>query len=270
MHAVTDERLGPYVDFFDQFVDRYRNGDSHDQALIQLKYDHTGRVVKNASIIAAKVFEDDPEIQLCAVLAALFHDIARFPQYQLYKTFNDRLSVDHGRLGVTTLKAENVLEGLPKDIRKFILACVSLHNKKSLPRAIPRVLKRVCDVVRDSDKLDIFTVMLDHFTSGVHDKTITLELTEHPINYTVSFYEKVLNNQDCAYTEMQWTNDFKLMLAHWVYQLNFPISYELFDHQNSFQRLFALLPDDDRIQHLKLTLSQVIARRTSAFAVSAV
>jgi len=264
MCPVNEQQIDYFLGIFDTFVDRYRSGDSRDQSLIQLKQDHTRRVLDNTVAIAQTALADDPLLFGCAVITGLFHDIGRFPQYQQYKTFNDRLSQDHGRLGVTTLKSEAILADLPRKQQKLILAGVSLHNKKSLPPNIPQELKLICDIVRDSDKLDIFTVMLDHFATGAVDKTITLELTEHPTHYSQSFFEKVLSNQECSYTEMRWTNDFKLMLAHWVYQLNFPVSYLLLEQQNSFNRLFELLPQDDQIIHLKETLAQVITDQTAA------
>lgn len=261
MLPVNEDIIDHFLGVFDTFVDRHLTGDIRDLSLIELKRDHTKRVLQNSASISGQVLSENPALYTCAVITALFHDIGRFPQYLQYRTFNDRLSTDHGRLGVDALKSEKILDALPKQQRKLILAGVSLHNKKSLPPNIPHELKIVCDIVRDSDKLDIFTVMLDHFATKTVDKTITLELTEHPTNYSPAFFEKVLNNQECSYTEMRWTNDFKLMLAHWIYHLNFPVSYALFEQQDSFRKLFQLLPDDSRMQLLKQTLAGVLAEK---------
>lgn len=270
MHTIDDGLLEHFLALFNGFVARFKHGDSRDQSLIQLKQDHTRRVLQNAVAIAGDVITDDQFLFDTAVLSALFHDIGRFPQYQQYKTFNDRLSIDHGRLGVVTLKSEKILAELSPKQQRLILAAVSLHNNKRLPASLPQELRLICNIVRDSDKLDIFPVMLDHFSSGGTDKTITLELDHHPTKYTPSFFEKVLNNQECSYTEMRWTNDFKLMLAHWVYQLNFAMSYVLFEQQGSFNRLFDLLPSDEPMLLLKQSLTRVMIDRKTQLATATV
>lgn len=248
-----------FHDAFDRFAESFMVGTDHDRSLIQLKIDHTKRVYQNARRMVEHIFTDDRETAEVTLLSALFHDIGRFPQYQAYKTFNDRISVDHAHLGVKILKQEGILNALPDNQKKHVLAAVSLHNKRTLPKAIPAQLLTICNIVRDSDKLDIFNVMLDHFNEGPDtDQTLTLELTPHPTNFSKPLYHKVLNKQNCLYTDMRWTNDFKLMLAGWISQLNFPVTYSLFQESGNFERLFDTLPQNEDFSHMKQVLFAVI------------
>ena len=74
-----------------------------------------------------------------------------------------------------------MLEKLPPAARRLVLGAVALHNRRSLPRGLPRELKDLTQMVRDADKLDIFQVMLAHFTPGArHNKVVNLELKPDP------------------------------------------------------------------------------------------
>ena len=141
-------------------------GSEFDVANVQLKIDHTMRVLEFARQIAGPKGRAAGLREL-AELAALFHDVGRFPQYARYRTFHDQMSVNHAYQGVVTLKQHRVLEDLPAAGRRLVLGAVALHNRRSLPRGLPRELKDITQMVRDADKLDIFQVMLAHFNPGV-------------------------------------------------------------------------------------------------------
>lgn len=248
-----------YRQLFDKFVEDYLIGSATDISLIQLKIDHTHRVYANAEKITAGLDFIDHETCFCALVSALFHDIGRFPQYQQYQTFNDRISKDHGQLGASVLKKEKFLEDLTQHQKQLIISCVALHNKKDLPRKLSASLRTICDIVRDSDKLDIFTIMIDHFMeNSLPNQTITLNLHPHPTKYSKPLFDKVINKESCKYTDMYWSNDFKLVLAAWIYQFNFPVSYEVFMESGNFDRLFKILPSTKEFEQLRIMLTQII------------
>ena len=57
---------------------------------IKYKYAHSIRVVKWCYKIKPNKLSK---------LIGLYHDIARFPQYTKYNTYNDLISIDHGNEG---------------------------------------------------------------------------------------------------------------------------------------------------------------------------
>src|SRR5699024_106281 len=79
---------------------------------IDRKVYHSIRVSRISKEIAKDLNLSDEEIDL-AMLIGILHDIGRFEQFTVYKTYNDLKSIDHGRLGVDILTENNY-------IRKYI------------------------------------------------------------------------------------------------------------------------------------------------------
>ncbi len=249
-----------YITVFREFAESFETNSYEDWSAIRLKIDHSLRVFKNARTLIEHN-EIGNLLGETAMLAALFHDIGRFPQYRKYKTFNDGRSVNHGYLGASVLKKQEILKALPVERQRQIFSAIALHNKNKIPGHVSPELQTICHVVRDSDKLDIFKVMLEHFSGGVDDPTIVLEAIPHPDNYTQQMYDNVFYGRPCLYKDIYWTNDFKLILANWSYHLNFPISYRLFYDSGLFDEIFEHLPQKIEFQLLKKKLLAVIEQK---------
>ncbi len=236
---------------FTEYTTSFLQGGHQENCIIQLKIDHSRRVFENVrAIVSNENFAT--EIKEPALLAALFHDIGRFTQFTEFKTFNDSISVNHARRGVRVLKQQAFLAPLSKKMQKIILTAVALHNRRDLPLKLPDYLVTVCNIVRDSDKLDIFQVMLDHLESeqGI-DPAIILNVQPHKEKYTRTIFEKVMQQESCSYTKMRWTNDFRLLLASWIPLLNFQASYTLLKQSGNFDRLFEQLPKTEEFRTLQ-------------------
>ncbi len=240
---------------FTEYTTSFLQGDQQEKCIIQLKIDHSQRVFENAwAIVSNESFAT--EIKEPALLAALFHDTGRFSQFAEFKTFNDRLSVNHAIRGVRVLKEQAFLATLPEKVQKIILVAVALHNRRDLPLKLPDYLVTICNIVRDSDKLDIFQVMLDHLEGQQEvDPTIVLDVQPHKEKYTRTIFEKVMQQKSCAYTEMRWTNDFRLLLASWIPLLNFSASYTLLEQSGNFDRLFEQFPNTEEFRALQKKLA---------------
>ena len=92
-----------YEQWFHEYTREFLVGSEFDVANVQLKIDHTMRVLEFARQIAGAQGPAG-ELTELAELAALFHDVGRFPQYARYRTFHDQMSVNHAYQGVVTLK----------------------------------------------------------------------------------------------------------------------------------------------------------------------
>ena len=64
---------------------------------MQLKYEHTLRVLDNISIISRGEGFNSRLVNLSKVIAIL-HDIGRYNQLKKYGTFSDAKSIDHADL----------------------------------------------------------------------------------------------------------------------------------------------------------------------------
>ncbi len=257
--ALSPNRIEHYMDAFLRFVEEYRQGHSSDVANVELKRDHSLRVLGNAEMIAASLgatsgdtvpTPSTDEIDLW-LTAALFHDLGRFPQYAEYKTFHDGKSKNHAALGVKALRRRQLLADLPKEERSVVLSAVLLHNKHTLPCGLPPRIRRAVSVVRDADKLDIVRVMQEHFAREEPNPVVTLHLKEHPTAYSDEIYAQVMDGRLAEYGRMRWTNDFKLLLCSWVYDLNFPATRRAMDERGHLGVLLDSLPRTDPIRKLK-------------------
>jgi putative nucleotidyltransferase with HDIG domain len=255
-------QLGPHVKTLTDFANSHLDGSDEDQ-FITLKLEHSLKVLENAELIIEGEGMTGDEAELCR-LAALYHDIGRFPQFKKYKTFRDRESVNHARLGVLTLRSLPLPGALPAGHWKIVRLAVAMHNAKAIRPTIPAALVAPVMVVRDADKLDIFRVILEHFSNDPPSSSaVTLNLVNDPGEYTEAVYQAVMNAGLCDYHDMHYVNDFKLLLVSWFYSLRYQTSLSLAKARNYPEQLFSLLPDDDKIRRLRDTIYPLLHYKDS-------
>ncbi len=244
--------LATYVTWFRSWTDSFITGNATDDRYVRLKRDHTLRVLDNARLIVATLALP-PETERAALLAALLHDVGRFPQYALYRTFSDQLSENHGLLGCRTVLREDLLTEECPALRGQVLAAVAMHNRFRVPLGISSSLRIITDVVRDSDKLDIFPVMVSTFTRDASDNdVVTLHLEDKPGAWSAPMVEALRTGSLARYSEMRYINDFKLLLGSWVFDLQFAASRRLLRERGLLELLLAtwpLHPDLDALKH---------------------
>ncbi|TVM19872.1 HD family phosphohydrolase [Oceanidesulfovibrio indonesiensis] len=255
--AGAGELLAEHIARFRDYADRYlQDAGVADHRPVSLKIEHSLRVLENASaIIQAPSLLDAAgtppgggraglSFPTLIRLAALYHDVGRFEQYRRYATFHDKKSENHARLGVKVLRQSGLLAGLPDDVRSFIQAVVILHNRRFVPDGVAPDVRFATCVVRDADKVDIMRVMVEHFIApDPADPVVTLHVAEHPTKYTESLYEAIMADKSGDYMAMRWTNDFKLLILGWVFQLNFRASLDMVRERRLAQQLLENLPD---------------------------
>ncbi len=240
--------LNSYRLWFDSFVNSYCQEDPKDQEAILLKKDHSLRVLHEARQIMLSLDPTDKYLYHLVSIASLFHDIGRFPQYDQYKTFNDRISVNHGLLGYKVLRQQDILEGLSQEARKLILLSVLMHNRSRLPAGLPSNLRLILQVVRDADKLDIIPVVLPHFQQFSPDNGIvTLGLPHEPKRYSQAVIDQVLAKTMVDYRTMRWLNDFILLMCSWIYDVNFPYTCQAVLERGYMESLLNCLPQTEDI-----------------------
>lgn len=134
---------------------------------IALKVAHTYRVADLCDDIARSLDLAPYEVDL-AWLCGILHDAGRFEQVRRYNTFVDARSVSHAKLGAEVLfqNAAGPAGGIrnyvhPSSDDETIRTAVAHHSDLALPNDLdPRTL-RLCNIVRDADKIDILKVNQD-------------------------------------------------------------------------------------------------------------
>jgi hypothetical protein len=226
------------------------------QKNMALKLDHSLRVFQEAQTLV-KAENIPAHLARTALFAALFHDIGRFAQYVQYQTFNDRESVNHARLAVSTLKQLGFLDHLAEKDRKVVLSAVILHNRRFLPPHLPKQTVVPAWIVRDADKLDIYMVMIQHLQPGAEiNPVVTLGLRDEPDRYNEDLLDQILAGELGDYNRMGTLNDFRLLLCSWVFDLNFATARQALHERGYLQSLLKNLPDTDRIRQFGQKIRQ--------------
>ncbi|MBR3664514.1 MAG: HD domain-containing protein [Desulfovibrio sp.] len=228
--------------WFADYVARERRLEKEDPSPMDLKREHTEHVLANARAIAEE--EDfSPLVHRACLLAALYHDIARFEQYLRYRTFRDRVSVDHGRLGVRLIKETGCLRGESRELQHLIMAAVGLHNRYALPAKLGQEVALVTHVVRDADKLDILRVIDGHLAKRPYNPTVVLQLPDDPTLSSSKVIACALQKSTASYADLLSVNDFRLLLATWMFDLHFATSRQRFIKQGHARNILLPLPE---------------------------
>lgn len=124
---------------------------------ITRKINHSIRVMEYSKKIAQYLNLKEEEINL-ATLIGLLHDIARFEQMRIYKTFSDLKSIDHGDLGAEILSNDNFIRKFIDDDKydEIIKTAIRNHNKFKIEDGLDNNKLLFSKIIRDADKLDIF------------------------------------------------------------------------------------------------------------------
>lgn len=245
------DKLQKQVTWFKHYTGSFSQVKLEDQKCIDLKIHHSFRVLGHAIRIAESLGLDSVPANLTH-LAALFHDLGRFPQYARFRTFHDWDSTNHAKLSIDVLRESDVLSDLLPEERRLVLAAIFLHNRPSIPELLSLQLNIMTRILRDADKLDIIAVMISHFSSAHStNDAITLNLEPHPTAYTEKILLDIQSGSLSKYEDMVWVNDLKLFYCGWVNDLNFPISRKIFLEKNYLTKLFGLLPHSPELLALE-------------------
>jgi hypothetical protein len=259
--SVIHHDLKWYLVWFEEFVRGHAAPAPEDQKNIDLKREHSLKVLEEASVIVEESGLD-PQGRRIALIAALFHDVGRFPQYMRYRTFRDSDSEDHARLGLRSLRIADVLSTIGGSERRAVLLAILMHNRRALPGLVKGRARTICQVVRDADKLDILRVLLSHLEpNGERNSVVTLGLANDPREYSRSMLESIRSGTMARYEDMIWENDFAILLLSWIYDFNFPITCRMFLARGYLDRLMALLPQGRVFEELHQGLSNRLHSR---------
>lgn len=234
---------------FSGYVDRFRTeGVLH--PMHQLKLEHSIRVSADARAIAAGMDWEPEEVNL-AEAVGLFHDTARFPQFETYRTFSDADSVDHGDLGVQTIEAEGLLDGLAAEPRALILHAVQYHNKKYLPEELTAHEEKHLRLIRDADRLDIFFVCWHAIHTGhIHDNpeiAMGIDFKGPPTNAVLDQFEQ---GEAIDYRNLHSMADRFILQLSWIHDMSYVATKRIVRERGILEKFIDVLPvKTDRVMN---------------------
>jgi putative nucleotidyltransferase with HDIG domain len=233
--------------WFRNYVTSFNSADPEVFRNIRLKEDHTKRVCGEILDIGGSLHLKEEDLNLSEIIA-LFHDIGRFEQYSLYGTFADFNSIDHALLGAEILRKESVLENLSPHDRDLIIRVVSYHNRALLPGEETERCLFFTRLLRDADKLDIWRVLTDYYSSPKEERNVAIEL-DLPDREEISerVYSDLMKGRIVRMNSLRTFNDFKLLQVAWVFDLNFQRTFEIVRKRGYLETIRRVLPKSDKV-----------------------
>ena len=235
--------------FFDLYTKKFDLEKEKDQKNIQLKIDHSKRVVKNIEEITGEMSLSKEE-KYTAKIIALFHDIGRFKQYREYKTFSDYKSEDHSRLALELIKKNKLLDDLSQDKQSIIFKAIEQHNKADLDLNLLNNEREIffARLIRDADKLDIFNIFVERYkTKSQKDYIIKLS-KKAEINEEI--YNKVLKKESINYDKLETIADLKAMQLGWIFDINFKETIEIIKKREYIEIIYNSMDQNERAEDI--------------------
>ncbi|WP_224985134.1 HD domain-containing protein [Geomonas agri] len=237
--------LAPLRDWFSSYCDSFRTSDLELQRNFDLKQEHTRNVCRDALLIAQGM---GPRFEMLAEVAALCHDLGRFPQFRDYHTFKDSESLNHAHLSAQVMKQHHVLDFLPAEERGCIEVAVRMHNAFLVPEAIPAVTANLLRLLRDADKLDIWRVFIEYFNTPEAERAsgAGLGFPDLP-GCSAEPLAAVSAGRMVQLSALKSLNDFKLLQVSWIYDINYPATLRLIRERSVLEHFRAILPQDREV-----------------------
>jgi putative nucleotidyltransferase with HDIG domain len=229
-----------FKNWFEMYVKQFCTGDERIDSAICLKVKHT-KTVALEILDLANTLNLDVEYCYLAEIVAIFHDIGRFEQYIRYHTYSDQKSEDHAKLGLEVIARTGVIGRLPIYEQELVRNVVAHHNRASLPHSDDQKFLLLLKLLRDADKIDILHVVTEHYAGFNRNEAINIGLPNTP-EISDKITRCILDGRLADVNDLRTVNDFKLLQAGWVFDLNFPGTYQIFKQRRYLDKLSASLP----------------------------
>lgn len=243
---------------FYAYVDNFKDRTRGMHPLLQLKIDHSERVADECKALAHDLGWSSAEEVLAGILGIL-HDIGRFPQFHEYRTFSDKISVNHGEEGWRVVRAEGMLDSIPTDQADALLTAVRYHNVRVIPDNIEKQSLPWLQLIRDADKLDILGIVLaavekDGFTD-LKDMLPDISLDRTPSDHIVA---EIRDHQNVNLQNVTNIGDFLLLQMSWIYDFNYRPSLRRISERQILDQIERLVERTTQVDSLLEDLRQFL------------
>lgn len=244
-----------------RYMKSFYSDDAEVQQGILIKEKHTGYVTANCIELAKflKLSTHDTEL---AEIIGLFHDVGRFRQYSIYKTFNDADSEDHADLAlkvIDELEFFNELSAQDFDLVKF---AIQNHNKKTVAPCEDERKILFAKLIRDADKLDIYRVLEPFLAQANADKMPKFIKGKGRPDISPDFVENFVTGEQADYRKIRTNGDRKIVRLMWLYDINFSWTMQKIVERGYIEKIVSNLPMDERVaegvRRLKLHVEKVL------------
>lgn len=228
--------------------------------LVQRKTTHTLRVLAHTRGIL-KTSHVPAHLHEPAEIAAVLHDVGRYPQLVHKATFDDHTGLNHAEEGARILAPLPLLDPLGDRMKQTVVTAVQYHNVGVLPEGLEPDAVALLQILRDADKLDAIRNNLRYMDpKAPHGKALKSGLVWHPTEVSSEAVDNTLARGLVPFTSIRWSNDFILFLCCWVYDLHHVYAYRRLKNSGNYARLLAMLPDGAPFDRVKAHLTDDLNR----------
>lgn len=254
---ISDKQLIENKEWFRNYVENFYINDKPNAELYKIKYDHSLRVCEEIRDIGMHCGLSNSELNI-AEFIALYHDLGRFEQYHKFKTFTDHKSINHSFLAIKILKQHKLLADFDGDLINLIYTAIENHNTKDINHKVIGMELFYAKLLRDADKVDILRVVTNYYDSITNkNNAIELDLPDLPEIEEQNFLD-IESGKLISKENLRTLNDFKLMQISWLFDLNFERSFEIIKDKCYIDKIFNVLPQNDKIRKLKVNVMQYL------------
>lgn len=212
------------------YLDEYIK--SYDMSLPQIsyKYYHSCRVMDNMITLAKSLNLPIGDIELAKCIGVL-HDIGRFEQFKRFNSFSDK-NVDHGDLGETILRENNVLDHfqISKDDYEIVYTAIRNHNKYMIEQNLDSRTLRFAKLIRDADKLDILYAL--------NNSEIKSAIWEDDSNIGDRVKNEFSSNKQVKNDGTETKNEKIVTMFSFIYDFNFSASIEIIKNEDYYGKIY--------------------------------
>ncbi|MDR3539469.1 MAG: HD domain-containing protein [Desulfosporosinus sp.] len=257
---MTQDDVQFFRSWFEDYTQSYFSEDVEVEANLRYKKEHSLRVRDHMLTLGRDLQLDTNQMFLAEVIG-LFHDVGRFEQYSKYHTFKDHESEDHAELGLLVLEREKVLSSRVSELEKGVIhTAIRNHNQRVIDADVGGDTLLFCQLIRDSDKLDIFDQIINFYENPSLTPYLAVEKNHQDERYSPEIIQGILSGKQISYTSVKTPVDLKLIRLSWLLNLTFPAALEIAKSKEFFARLKAFIPETkDTLQVFKY-IEQIIAQ----------
>lgn len=249
--------------WMDKYMKSFYEDDENVMLGIKTKETHTGYVTSYARELAMHLQLTEHDV-LLAELVGLFHDVGRFRQWKLYRTFSDALSEDHASLGLKVIVELPFFQELSGDDRDVLLFAIENHNKKNIAPAPTKKHLLFAKIIRDADKLDIFRVLEPYLTGKKIQTFSKIPFEDENMMFAPGFIDKFVRGEQVDYNEIRTNNDRILVRLMWAYDINFAWTMLRIREKGYLPRVMEHLPQIEKVKRGYALLNDYVEKKCNS------
>ena len=241
MREILNEMHAWMTDYMKSFY----TSDEEVQRGILIKETHTGYVTSNSVELAKYLKLNRHDVELAEIIG-LFHDVGRFRQYSIYKTFNDADSEDHADLAIKVIDELDFFKKLSAEDFEIVKFAIQQHNKKEIAPCDDEKKILFAKIIRDADKLDIYRVLEPFFAQENADKMPNFIKGAQIADVSDDFVEHFAKGEQADYREIRTNGDRKIVRLMWVYNVNFAWTLKKIVERGFIEKIIENLPKNEK------------------------